>query len=161
LEKQNQVPKFEPPDEIPIEMRIKVPIEMRIKVHISAFGKTNSGSYPTDEVPIEMLFEVPISSFPHQGVSHTRLQFSSAQILRTDLVGSKIVVVVVVSQSSLLISFLFVFCDCVGDAAVVGAPGMCVVRWGRGSEKGSLVIHKLALCGDGCLYTEWNPKLFS
>lgn len=31
LEKQNQVPKFEPPDEIPIEMRIKVPI--------SAFGK--------------------------------------------------------------------------------------------------------------------------
>jgi hypothetical protein len=36
LEKQNQVPKFEPPDEIPIEMRIKVPI--------SAFRKTNSGS---------------------------------------------------------------------------------------------------------------------
>jgi hypothetical protein len=33
--KQNQVPKFEPPDEIPIAMRIKVPI--------LAFGKTNSG----------------------------------------------------------------------------------------------------------------------
>ncbi len=34
--KQNQVPKFEPPDEIPIAMRIKVPI--------LAFGKANSGS---------------------------------------------------------------------------------------------------------------------
>jgi hypothetical protein len=34
LEKENQVPKFEPPDEIPIEMRIK----------FSAFGKTNSAS---------------------------------------------------------------------------------------------------------------------
>jgi hypothetical protein len=57
-------------------------------------------------------------------------------------VGSKIVVVVV-SQSSLLNFFLFVICDCVGDAAGVGAPVMCVVRWGRGSSKGSLVIHKL------------------
>jgi hypothetical protein len=43
----------------------------------------------------------------------------------------------------------------------VGAPVMGVVRWGRGSEKGSLVIHKLVLCGDGCLYTERNSKLFS
>jgi hypothetical protein len=56
---------------------------------------------------------------------------------------------------------LFVFCDSVGDAAVVGVPVMGVVRWGRGSEKGRLVIHKLALCGDECLYTERNSKLFS
>jgi hypothetical protein len=74
------------------------------------------------------------------------------------------IVVVVVSQSSLLnfiFYILYIFCDCVGDAAVVGAPFMGVVRWGRGSEKGSLVMYKLALCGDGCLYTERNSKLFS
>jgi hypothetical protein len=136
LEKQNQVPKFEPPDEIPIEMRIKVPI--------SAFGKNKFRFLADKRGPDRDANLGPhflLLPPPHQGVSHAPLVFfrtnsSDWPCGQQNRRRRRLSVIT-------LEFFLFVICDCVGDAAGVGAPVMCVVRWGRGSSKGSLVIHKL------------------